>query len=732
MIAQQTNLFRFLEGNKQFTIPLFQRTYSWQKAQCEQLWRDIIHTATHEDVKSHFVGSIVYVQNGIFRATGPAEMMVIDGQQRLTTLTLLLVALAQEIKKGTLDAIVNPDKIFDTYLTNRYESGEDVYKLILTQNDKHNLIDIIEGKESDKVISNRIRENYQYFVDQLHQKKYPAHVIYAGIGKLVLVDIALDRDHDDPQMIFESLNSTGLDLSQADLIRNYVLMRIDAKHQNRLYQDHWLPMEQLLQSDDHVPLFDRFVRDYLTMKSALGAIPRIADVYKSFKEYRTKIIPSPSVDELVVDLHRFAIYYGYFEREKATDPEIKEILGNIKQLDASVAYPMLLKVFADYEDMLIKREDVVVLLHLVETYVFRRAICGIPTNSMNKTFATIMRKIDPLHYRESVIAAFLRLGTYKRMPMDEEFAQSFVVKDVYNFQRRNYLLGKLENFQRKERVILANCTIEHIMPQNPNLSKQWHDDLGAEWQTLQLEYLHTIGNLTLTAYNSELSDRPFAEKRDMQNGLGNSPLNLNVGLGQVTCWNEAAIQQRANDLVKRALLVWAFPVVSREMLEQIKSTRALSDNQSEQDNLQRLDPHLSWINTEIKNIFLQLRKQILDLDAGVREALKKHYIAYKYDRNFTVIEIQQSKLKISLNISFAALNDPRQICIDSSTIGHSGNGTFNLASVEELPYALSLIQQSLNRQIDNEDDDIFTFMEAILPEGDEDNEAGNGTGPFSP
>ncbi len=463
MKANETNFFKFLEGNKQFVVPIYQRTYSWTREQCEQLWHDIIHAATHEEVKGHFVGSIVYIQQGLYQATGISQMLLIDGQQRLTTLTLLLVALIEAINRGEKPATIKTTKITNSYLTNPDEDGDERFKLILTQQDKPTLVALIDHRDLPVVPAPRLYENYLYFLDQIRKSPLDPQELYNGIGKVILVDIALDREHDNPQLIFESLNSTGMDLSQADLIRNNVLMRLEPRQQNRLYMQHWYPMEQLFGPERYLTYFDGFTRNYLTIK--MHAIPRQDAIYKAFKRYREDIEHEMPIDAIVEDMHHFAKLFAWLAFNQERDAEIRDAISDLNEVEVIVVYPFLLEVYDDYEHQRVPKADFIAIIRLVESYVFRRAICEIPSYSMNKTFAMLMRSVEKSDYLASVERAFMVMTSYQRFPRDDEFRRKLETKDVYHFKRNEYLLRKPENTGRKEHVILQGLTIEHIIPQ---------------------------------------------------------------------------------------------------------------------------------------------------------------------------------------------------------------------------------------------------------------------------
>ena len=561
MVAKEIGFLSFLRVPNQFRIPIFQRRYSWEDDHCEQLWRDVLRIGKNNDISSHFLGSIVYIGEGILQAAAVPELLVIDGQQRLTTLSLLILALSRAIKKSGSEIGITPKKLSNYYLFNADEDNELRYKLLLTYHDKNTLIQLLDNRELPPNTSTRLVENYQFFETKL--QNVDLKTVFTGIKKLVIVDIALDRSIDDPQLIFESLNSTGLSLSQADLIRNYVLMGQNFDFQSKLYNDHWLPMEQRF-GDAYAKKFDLFVRDYLTLKRR--QIPNIGAVYETFKNHVPRQITPEDLQATIAEIARYSKYYVSFALEQEEDSELQECFSDINILEVTVAFPFLLEVYDDYIQGKISKSETVDILRLVESYVFRRAICDIPTNSLNRTFAErLMLNFNKNNYLENLKEAFLKLegmsDTY-RFPSDSEFKQEFQVKGVYNNPKRcQYLLRKLENHNNKQPIRrIEDYTVEHIMPQNSELSEEWQKELGENWQEIQEKYLHTIGNLTLTGYNSELSDHPFSKKKEHKpGGFRDGGLRLNVSLVDACRWNEEAIQKRARELAEKALKIWTYP-----------------------------------------------------------------------------------------------------------------------------------------------------------------------------
>lgn len=695
MKAVETNLLKFLQGTKQFIIPIYQRKYSWTINQCRQLWNDIVRSAKDENVKGHFVGSIVYIERGLYQISSVPQLLVIDGQQRMTTLTLFLLALGKAIEESDQPCDITKKKIMNYYLVNNDEEGELYHKLILTKSDKDTLINLFSDKKLPDEYSQRVYENFTFFLEVIKKSEIDLNKLYQGIAKLIVVDISLDRDHDNPQLIFESLNSTGLDLSQADLIRNFVLMKLEPKEQTDLYTEYWYPMERSFGNLNDSALFDRFMRDYLTVKT--GKIPNILDVYAVFKDY-VYHHSEQTVKDIIKDIYGFSKHFVKLAFQTEKDKSINQVLVDINTLKVDVSYPFLLEVYDDYENRKLSKEDFIAILKLVEAYVFRRAICGAATNSLNKTFATIIKEINKESYLESTTAALLLKESHRRFPKNEEFVQELVVKDVYNFRNRNYLLRKLENFNRKEIVDIESYTIEHIMPQNQNLSSEWRQDLGANWEEVHKTYLHTLGNMTLTRYNSELSDRPFKEKRDLEGGFADSPLRLNKGLGKLDAWNEDEISKRARLLADQALQVWEYPQLSDDVLSKHRNKGSESESVT-----YTLADHPNLQGGMLK-IFEELGKRICNIDSSVRMEFKKLYIAFKSTTNFVDIVPQNSKLRLSLNMAFHEINDPQGICKDVSNLGRWGNGDVEIgvSSADEIDYAMFLIKQSFEKHRDDE------------------------------
>lgn len=700
MKATEAKLLSFLQKSPQFVIPIYQRTYSWTDKQCRQLWDDILRAGSSENIAVHFIGSIVYVEQGLSQVTHQAPLLVIDGQQRLTTVALLLEALARALGDSEPVDGFSAAKLRHYYLSNPLESGDRYFKLLLSQTDDASLKAIIKNTEPPKEPSLRVTQNFALFTGLLAEQKADLAPVCRGLAKLVVVDIALSRDQDNPQLIFESMNSTGKELSQADLIRNFILMGLEPGLQTRLYEEYWRPMEQDFGQEAYGTQFDSFMRHYLTM--CTGDIPREREVYEAFKDYScTTSVREAGIEALVKEIRVFARYFCALALGREPDAALKLAFHDLRELKVDVAYPLLLELYHDYANETLSAADFAAAVGLVESYVFRRAICAIPSNSMSKTFTAFGKRLKKDRYFESIQAHFLLLPSYRRFPSDDEFRRDLQTRDLYHFPRRSFWLRRLENHGRKERVPVDEYTIEHILPQNPDLSAAWKQALGEEWERVQQQWLHTLGNLTLTGYNAEYSDRPFADKRDMVGGFKQSPLKLNAGLGHVETWNEAAIQERAGRLADQALAVWTAPKLDAATLSAYRPPKLPVAGSYTIDDHPFLSEGSAMYGPAVRHLFEAFRKEVLALDPCVSEAFMKLYVAYKAETNFVDVVPQAKQLRLSINMAFADIIDPKGLCKDVTNLGRWGNGDVEVAlkSLDELPYIMGLVRQSYERQM---------------------------------
>ena len=696
MKAVDSHLLTLLKKSSQFIVPIYQRVYSWQESECEQLWSDILRAGVTDRMGAHFTGSIVYVARGQSTNTSAEPDLIIDGQQRVTTVTLVLAALAQHLdtlpedEREPWDGL-SPKKIRNRYLLNDDEDGERQFKLLLSQGDRDALKAIVLGAEPDDDIPTRVTTNFQFFRNKFSDPALDLAALCRGLDKLVVVDVTLTRGVDNPQLVFEAMNSTGRKLSQADLIRNYVLMDMPPKEQDALYTAYWRPMElEFVGSNDSQ--FDEFVRHYLTIKT--GEIPRLGDIYDAFKAYSFKFVTAgQSMDDLVVELRQYAKRYGAIALGKEDDKKLRRAFKDLDQIKADVVYPFLLEVYSDYEAGTITHQEMLDVIEMVTSYVFRRAVCRVPTNSLNKTFAGFSSVVRKDRYLDSVKAHFLSMKSYRAFPTDADFLSALQTSDLYNFRRRSYFLRVLENYGRKEHVTIEDYSIEHIMPQNENLSEEWQVALGPDWQDVQHRLLHTLGNLTLTGYNSEYSDHAFAKKRDMEGGFRDSPLRLNKGLGTLDTWNAGQIEARAERLAKEAVAIWSRPSLSDDVLAEFQAQGP--------DAGFSIEDHPNLLAPARRALFEKFSTEVLALDPGVTRHFLKLYIAFKAETNFVDIVPQKARMRLSLNIPIEALHDERGLAWDVSGKGHWGNGPteVGLAEDDDFTYVMGLVRQAFEYQM---------------------------------
>ncbi|NHB50801.1 DUF262 domain-containing protein [Helicobacter pylori] len=692
MEAKATTLLRFFEENQsnQFVIPIYQRLYSWKKEQCEQLWDDIIKIGGNDKMNGHFIGSIVYVLDD---NTPSSPLLIIDGQQRLTTITLLFIALRNHLSDEDELLEKFSRKKIESYLINSDKDGDKKFRLILSESDKDTLLSLIdENRRKPSKPSSKIVKNFELFEEWISKNTNKLETIFKGLEKLMIVYIALEKGKNDPQLIFESMNSKGMELAQTDLIKNYVVMETEVEKQEYFYNKYWRAMEEEFKQNEK--LFNQFVRHYLTIKTK---IPNISKVYVAFKDYRQK--EGIGIEDLLKDLQKYCGYFCQIAFKKEADKDLNKALGFLVDLEMDVIYPLLLELYSDYSDGVLSKDDFIPIIALIESYICRRAVCGIPSSGLNKFFASFTKKIDKNQYLKSMKAHFLLLETTTgKFPKDSDFRDSLIAKELYKPKKTKEIksfLERLENFNTKEPVNTQKCSIEHIMPQT--LSLEWQKDLGENFQAIHDKYLHTIGNLTLTGYNQEYSNKSFQEKRDMEKGFKQSPLRLNQSLKDLESFGEKEIEKRANDLADWALKIWTYPKLDAETLEKYKPKKDKKEKKAYDLSSYKFSPHS-------RELFDILRKEIKALDERITEKFMKAYITYKFDTIFTSIVPSKDELTLMLKIKFSELQNEikEKLTIrDVSNIGHAcvGDIEVKLETKENIPYCLGLIKQALEKQM---------------------------------
>ncbi len=420
----------------------------------------------------------------------------------------------------------------------------------------------------------------------------------------------------------------------------------------------------------------------------MGEIPNIKKVYEAFKDYQQK--EGIEIEDLLKDLQKYCGFFCQIAFKKEADKELNKALGFLVDLEMDVIYPLLLELYSDYSDGVLSKQDFIPIIYLIESYICRRAVCGLGTNSLNKVFPSFTKHIQKDEYFKSLKAHFCYLTEKQRFPNNDEFKKLFITIDFYNFQKKKYFFERLENFDTKEPVNTKECTIEHIMPQT--LTKEWERDLGENFQAIHDKYLHTIGNLTLTGYNQEYRNNSFQEKRDMEKGFKQSSLRLNQSLKDLESFGEKEIEKRANDLADWALKIWTYPNLDAETLEKYKPKK--------EKKVYDLSSYKFGSNS--RELFDILSKEIKALDERVTEKFNQDYISYMFDKNFVDIVVQTKDLKLYLNMEFNELQDEKNLARDMTNKGHLGNGDIEvkLETKEDIPYGLGLIKQALEKQMD--------------------------------
>ena len=616
MKANETKVEDFLSSNKtQFVIPVYQRNYDWTTGQCKQLLDDIIEVGSSKKMNAHFIGSIVYVHDDVYTASRIKELTVIDGQQRLTTLTLVYLVIHRLEKDLKNEGLVN--EISETYLINKFSPEEEKLKLRPTDNNDRALKYLLRSDENEEYTDfSKLIDNFNYFRGRISEDNY--QIVLKGLSKLMFVEVSLDREKDDPQRIFESLNSTGLELAQADLIRNYILMGLNRRDQNKMYQNYWEIIEKLAKDETlNVSRVSEFIRDYLTLENK--NIPNKGKVYLEFKAK----YPTTTLEELEGNLSGIKLLVKHYNKlinaKNEPDKEIRLQLEYINRLEINVAYPFLIKVYDDYTNSTIDKTIFIKVLNLVQSFAWRRFIIGLPTNALNKIFMNLYDKVEHSNYLFSIQKSLLQRTGVQRFPKNAEVIDALKVKDVYNIKSKNrtYLLERLENFENREPVMIdgnEDITIEHIFPQNPD--PKWKLELGNDDYTFIKEnYLNTIGNLTLSGNNGKLGNKPFVDKRDLNDaGYKDSRLWLNKYLSILDKWDKTELEKRFDLIAERVLKIWDIPNIS---FEEITDSSEINIFDAEDPKHKKLEYAVFFDQkievNQVAKLYVEVFKKLFDL-----------------------------------------------------------------------------------------------------------------------
>lgn len=692
MDIDKGSIYKLLNGQSQYVIPVYQRKYSWNAdEQCARLWKDIVNMVKQKK-QHHFVGSIVNVAE-TNSPMGLNKYLIIDGQQRMTTLSLLMIALRDYLIATGKDADADTS-ITNMILKNPNRKGEQAYKMLLTDTDRDVMIKLIDKFPIKENEDSKIYQNYLYFKDRVAEGVLTPQEIYESIAKLLIVSITLDKSQgDEPQLIFESLNSTGMDLSKSDLIRNFILMGLDNDEQISLYKNYWKPLEDFFPSEGRSDKMDRFFRDYLVMKKSTKEI-KFGLIYEEIKEFASNSEFATSL-ELAEDLYKYGdLYTNIINDDKklpAGETVLKPIFDEMRGLRMELTYPFLMRVYMDMRKGLLTVNDFIEILKIAISYVVRRSVCEIPANSFNKTFANMGKDINPDDYLNSVKAAFLLLDSYKRFPRNEEFTVALKERNMYKIRISKYIYVKLENYGNKEPITSTGYTIEHILPQNENMRDEWKVALGENYKEIQEKYINSLGNLTLTRYNSEMGDKPFNEKVEVYKE--SAMHNLNKYVSQQNTWNKETIEERTKQLAECSCKVWDIPYLSEEILNQY--------NPKDERPKQIFDiNHYNFDNEFVKMLYDKLDEAIKEIAPKSKVEYKKMYIAYKLKTNFVDVVVQKSRLRLSVNLDFDEVYDPYNICRDVTDLGRWGNGDVEIGfdSLDMLDKIMEIIEQAIEKQ----------------------------------
>ena len=590
MDAGKKILLDLFTGSLRFVVPVYQRRYSWGETQCRQLWADIVTVGRHPE-RTHFTGSIVWMQEGGIGPDGVSRCQLIDGQQRLTSVTLLLIALAEYAREHPESLRFSADMLIDRgYLVDKYATGEGRYKLTLSGDDREVLRSMCDhvvapDRPSHADTGSRLEANLDLF-RSLVAAIDDANVVWNGLQRLEVVSVTLDQGRDEPQLVFESMNSTGLDLETSDLVRNYMLMGCPMVEQNTLYADYWLPMERTLGSLS----FDAFLHDWMVV-TLQKPVPKGRAMYSEFKRFAasSSLPRMERTRDLLENMLEYARYYAAIKGIAAAgsgDMNVDRRLESIQKLGSTVTDPLVMYMFAAWKRDRVSCDGLLRMLADLESYLFRRMICSVSSNGLNKLVPSLIVRLDSAEDDlAETFAALLITETAKatRMPTDSEFRQALLGENLYRpAWRCKYLLAGLENYNHpKDPRSFSEYTIEHIMPQNAMAHAEWCNML-ADLDRFPL-LVNSLGNLTLTAYNSELSDGTFEQKKNRAvGGYDSEYLSISTELHDASQWNEQTIAQRGTRLADLALQVWARPTAGNEVMQTLRN-RNVNQGEREQN-----------------------------------------------------------------------------------------------------------------------------------------------------
>lgn len=667
MIANQRLFPKIINGASQFVIPVFQRDYSWSEDNCRQIWKDIIVVAKSPEERGHFIGSVVYIQTGDSSA-GFTRWLLIDGQQRVTTLTLLLIALRDHIFEtswtGSEDG-PTINRIEAYFLRNMQEVGERAVKLKLRRHDDATLQALIGRESLPETASVRVRENYELFRELLQDAN--PEIVYRGVNRLLLVDVTLERGTDNPQLIFESLNSTGVDLSPSDLIRNFILMSLPEREQTRLYNAYWSKIESLFRGSERV--FDSFIRDYLALRSRSAKLERSDRVYSAFRNTFSNVGDDAEIlEELLKELLRRARQYAAFAVGGGTD-ELARAFADLRRLGDVPAILVMRLIEAHETSGTLSAAELLEAIRLLESYLLRRAVLGAQSRGYGLEFAKLAYRIDEKHPLASLKAAIARMPAAYSFPEDAEFERALMESDLYHKRVCFHVLEALENRGSKERSDTSSYSIEHILPQNEKLSESWRAMLGEDWRQVQKVWLHRLGNLTLTGYNSTYGDKSLNEKQTIPKGFRESSVRLNQDVRDALRWTPDEIGERGRRLIRRAKDIWprlnADPTLIRAMETSELQARAARRSAEEVP-----------MTPEATTLFALLRNRLRIAFPDAIEMAETRSISYHDPEFFLEVIPRKRGLGLLIAIDYNEVDGPDGFVRDTSDYNFVVNATY--------------------------------------------------------
>lgn len=553
MKATNRRLEELINGRRQFIVPVFQRDYSWTTEECDQMWKDILRAT--DSGGGHFLGQIVYVEGDMSAAF--QSWLLIDGQQRLTSVTLLLAALRDHIAEtgfsgGSVDS-PSIEKIEAYFLKNLLEKGDRSYKLMLRRTDNATLRAFVDGKSppepNDR--SALIVDAYECFKNHLRDSGSDPDTVYRGVNKLTIIEVTLEHLIDDPQLVFESMNFTGVHLSQSDLVRNYLLMGLNEEEQTRLYGDYWRKIEDLFKKSGDA--FDCFIRDYIAMRKESAQQTRADRIYEDFKSFWPRDDGSP-IEILLQDMTRFARHYASFRGLAPIQPKrLSDSMSNMRQLGTTQGV-LIMRLYHLYDEGRFTQEDFINAITLIESYILRRVIVGRPARDYWSVCARVAYAMQSDF--GSLRVALARLRDNNRFPEDDEFISALGDRDLYALRICKHILNRLENAGQRELSPVGDYSIEHVMPQAIENSPSWQHMLGGDWRDIHNTWLHRLGNLTLTAYNTRYSNKSFDDKKKIKGGFKQSAIRLNGYIAEQDKWTATEMQERSSCLTRRAPEIW--------------------------------------------------------------------------------------------------------------------------------------------------------------------------------